>query len=119
MGTAEMIAASALVVVLLLAFKVLSMQRQLHTLQNQLQTLLTREPNMTSSAKVDLRSKDYSTGSPSSGAFSLSLGLQAELTSLVQNGQSIRAIKKLREATGLSLGEAKRMVDQLDSQNKR
>lgn len=117
MGTAEMIAASALVVVLLLTFKVLSMQKQLHTLQNQLQTLLTREPNTTSSTKVDLQSKNFSNGSPSSGAFSLSIGLQAELTSLVQNGQSIRAIKKLREATGLSLGEAKRMVDQLDTRS--
>ncbi|MNJ60765.1 hypothetical protein D3C77_565230 [compost metagenome] len=118
MGTAEMIAASSLVVVLLLAIKVISMQRQLHILQNQLQTLLSRESSMTSSTRDEHRNNKYSHASPNRGSFSLNMQLQAELTSLLQNGQSIRAIKKLREATGLSLIEAKQMVDQLEGQIK-
>lgn len=117
MGPAEMIAASALVVVLVLAIKVLSMQRQIHSLQNQIESLLARDM-MNSSTREEFE-RNYSVNpSLASGASTMNLQLQTELTYLIREGQSIRAIKKLREATGLSLIEAKRMVDQLESQIK-
>lgn len=99
MEPSTMIAASSLVITLLLAVKVISLQRQLHTVQKQLRG-------------------DQASHTLGNGPLIVNAHLQAELRSLVENGQSIRAIKKLREATNLPLIEAKRMIDQLEGQIK-
>lgn len=106
MDTATMIAASSLVVTLLLAIKVIHLQRQLHQVQNQL-----RDTCMYGTSNVG--TTNVTTGNLETPLI-VNAYLQAELRTLVENGQSIRAIKKLRGATKLSLIEAKRIIDQLE-----
>ena len=40
-------------------------------------------------------------------------GLEYELRSLVEEGKKVKAVKKLREATGMDLIEAKEYIDKL------
>lgn len=109
MDPITMIAASSLVITLLLAIKVISLQRQLHTVQKQLRDVLVYGNSNVTAGNVPKGNL---------GPLIVNAHLQAELRSLVENGQSIRAIKKLREATNLPLIEAKRMIDQLEVQIK-
>lgn len=46
-------------------------------------------------------------------------GLEAEVHSLLASGHKIEAVKRVREATGLGLAEAKDLVDALDQSNPR
>jgi ribosomal protein L7/L12 len=101
MDTATMIAASSLVVTLLLAVKVISLQRQLHLLQKQIKDGLVHDTPIVTTGNV-------------AAPLIMNAQLQAQLRTLVENGQSIRAIKKLREATNLSLIEAKQIIDQFE-----
>lgn len=123
MDPITMIAASSLVITLLLAVKVISLQRQLHTVQKQLRDVLVYGTSNASTGNVSKINPTYTYEDQAShplgnGPLIVNAHLQAELRSLVENGQSIRAIKKLREATNLPLIEAKRMIDQLEVQIK-
>lgn len=123
MDPITMIAASSLVITLLLAVKVISLQRQLHTMQKQLRDVLVYGTTNVSTGNVPKGNPTYTYEDQAShtlgnGPLIVNAHLQAELRTLVENGQSIRAIKKLREATNLSLIEAKRMIDQLEVQIK-
>lgn len=123
MDPITMIAASSLVITLLLAVKVISLQRQLHTMQKQLRDVLVYGTTNVSTGNVPKGNPTYTYEDQTShtlgnGPLIVNAHLQAELRTLVENGQSIRAIKKLREATNLSLIEAKRMIDQLEVQIK-
>lgn len=114
-----MIAASSLVVTLLLAVKVISVQRQLYTVQKQVRDMLVYGSTNVTAGEMPKGNSATTYGNEAShilgnGPLIVNAHLQAELRSLVENGQSIRAIKKLREATNLSLIEAKRMIDQLE-----
>jgi ribosomal protein L7/L12 len=119
MDSTTMIAASSLVVTLLLAVKVISLQRQLHTVQKQLRDGLVYGSTNVTAGNMPKGNPAITYGDQASNApLIVNAHLQAELRSLVENGQSIRAIKKLREATNLPLIEAKRMIDQLEVQIK-
>lgn len=119
MDPTTMIAASSLVVTLLLAVKVISVQRQLYTVQKQVRDMLVYGSTNVTAGEMPKGNSATTYGNEAShilgnGPLIVNAHLQAELRSLVENGQSIRAIKKLREATNLSLIEAKRMIDQLE-----
>lgn len=123
MDPTMMIAASSLVVTLLLSIKVIRLQRQLHTVQKQLRDVLVYGNSNVTAGNVPKGNSTYTFGDQANhtlgnGPLIVNAHLQAELRSLVENGQSIRAIKKLREATNLPLIEAKRMIDQLEVQIK-
>lgn len=123
MDPTTMIAASSLVVTLLLAVKVIGLQRQIHTVQKQLRDVLVYGTTNVTAGSMPKGNPTYTYEKQANynlgnGPLIVNAHLQAELRTLVENGQSIRAIKKLREATNLSLIDAKRMIDQLEAQIK-
>ncbi|MEK3702929.1 ribosomal protein L7/L12 [Paenibacillus sp. FSL R7-0198] len=99
-----------LLLILVLLVRVTSLQRQLNELKSDVERL---ENGSTVSARSDfnytLSPKETShTSQPAQS------DLDQELLTLIQQGKKIMAIKRLREARGLSLKEAKDYVDSLD-----
>lgn len=97
-----------------------SLQRQLNELKRDVERLENGagmpsnvSPPLTSSSSQQYASSPSSTVS-SSTIDSAPSELDQELLSLLQKDQKIKAIKRLREARGLSLKEAKDYVESLD-----
>ncbi|TDL70886.1 hypothetical protein E2R58_09580 [Paenibacillus amylolyticus] len=99
-----------LLLILVLLVRVTSLQRQLNELKSDVERL---ENGSTVNARSDfnytLSPKETSPSHTSQPAQS-----DLELLTLIQQGKKIMAIKRLREARGLSLKEAKDYVDSLD-----
>ncbi|MEO2203237.1 ribosomal protein L7/L12 [Paenibacillus pabuli] len=100
-----------LLIVILLA-RVTSLQSQLNELKRDVERL-------ENGASITPRSPlNYSVSpsslSPSSGPQTELSELDHELILMIEQGNKIKAIKKLREATNLSLKDAKDYVDALD-----
>lgn len=110
MNTLVWIVLPLLIFVLLV--RVTSLQRQLNELKRDVERL---ENGSTDSVRSDfnytLSPKEASLSHTSQPA---QTDLDQELLTLIQQGKKIMAIKRLREARGLSLKEAKDYVDSLD-----
>ncbi|WP_336758406.1 ribosomal protein L7/L12 [Paenibacillus sp. USHLN196] len=101
-----------LLLILVLLFRVTSLQRQLNELKRDVERL---ENGSTASARSDLNyTLSPKEASPSYVSPTGPSDLDQELLALIQQGKKIMAIKRLREARGLSLKEAKDYVDSLD-----
>ncbi|ETT47823.1 ribosomal protein L7/L12 [Paenibacillus sp. FSL H7-689] len=101
-----------LLLIFVLLVRVTSLQRQLNELKRDVERL---ENGSTDSVRSDF---NY-TLSPKEASLShtsqpTQTDLDQELLTLIQQGKKIMAIKRLREARGLSLKEAKDYVDSLD-----
>ncbi|MCP1427255.1 large subunit ribosomal protein L7/L12 [Paenibacillus xylanexedens] len=101
-----------LLLIFVLLVRVTSLQRQLNELKRDVERL---ENGSTDSVRSDF---NY-TLSPKEASLShtsqpVQTDLDQELLTLIQQGKKIMAIKRLREARGLSLKEAKDYVDSLD-----
>ncbi|WP_145321811.1 ribosomal protein L7/L12 [Paenibacillus xylanexedens] len=101
-----------LLLILVLLFRVTSLQRQLNELKRDVERL---ENGSTASARSDFKyTLSPKEASPSYASPTEPSDLDQELLALIQQGKKIMAIKRLREARGLSLKEAKDYVDSLD-----
>ncbi|WP_223199719.1 MULTISPECIES: ribosomal protein L7/L12 [unclassified Paenibacillus] len=110
MNTLVWIVLSLLILVLLV--RVTSLQRQLNELKRDVERL---ENGSTVSARSDFNyTLSPKEASPSQSNPPGQTDLDLELLTLIQQGKKIMAIKRLREARGLSLKEAKDYVDSLD-----
>ncbi|MDQ0655894.1 ribosomal protein L7/L12 [Paenibacillus sp. W2I17] len=101
-----------LLLILVLLVRVTSLQRQLNELKSDVERL---ENGSTVSARSDFNyTLSPQEASPSHTSQPAQTDLDQELLTLIQQGKKIMAIKRLREARGLSLKEAKDYVDSLD-----
>ncbi|WP_458461474.1 ribosomal protein L7/L12 [Paenibacillus sp.] len=101
-----------LLLILVLLVRVTSLQRQLNELKRDVERL---ENGSTASTRSDFNYTLSPKEAPS--PYTSQPGptdLDQELLALIQQGKKIMAIKRLREARGLSLKEAKDYVDSLD-----
>ncbi|ANF96314.1 ribosomal protein L7/L12 [Paenibacillus bovis] len=105
----EWIAVIALLLALLLWFRVISLQRQM----NELRMDMNRIPSPPSAPVRQTSFPANSVLPPGSD----SAELENRLRQLIAAGQKIQAIKELREARGLGLKEAKDYVDLLEAQS--
>ncbi|MEK8126704.1 hypothetical protein WMW72_02150 [Paenibacillus filicis] len=109
METVEFIAISALILSLLLLLKVFSLQRQLHEIKSDLQWL-SSQPEGSGSPRPS--------EPPASPRTRISspppVNLDQRLRALLASGKRIQAIKEYRNASGLSLQEAREYVDALE-----
>ncbi|ASA21694.1 ribosomal protein L7/L12 [Paenibacillus donghaensis] len=114
METTQIIAVAALILALLLMVKVFSLQGKVNELRSDVARLssINGHPGMTKSAPAPLTVPlpyAYSSGA----AVTNNADLDARLLSLISQGQKIKAIKEMREATNMSLKDAKDYVDGL------
>ncbi|MEO2212692.1 ribosomal protein L7/L12 [Paenibacillus amylolyticus] len=101
-----------LLLILVLLVRVTSLQRQLNELKRDVERL---ENGSTVNARSDFNyTLSPKEASPSLTSQPAQSDLDQELLTLIQQGEKIMAIKRLREARGLSLKEAKDYVDSLD-----
>lgn len=101
-----------LLLILVLLVRVTSLQRQLNELKRDVERL---ENGSTAGARSDFNyTLSPKEASPSHTSQPAQTDLDQELLTLIQQGKKIMAIKRLREARGLSLKEAKDYVDFLD-----
>lgn len=101
-----------LLLILVLLVRVTSIQRQLNELKRDVERL---ENGSTVSARSDFNyTLSPKEAVPSHTSQPVPTDLDQELLALIQQGKKIMAIKRLREARGLSLKEAKDYVDSLD-----
>ncbi|MEK4660586.1 ribosomal protein L7/L12 [Priestia sp. FSL H7-0729] len=103
-----------LLLILVLLVRVTSLQRQLNELKRDVERLengSTATSSPRSNFNYTLSPKE---ASPSHTSHPAPTDLDQELLALIQQGKKIMAIKRLREARGLSLKEAKDYVDALD-----
>ncbi|WP_054955192.1 ribosomal protein L7/L12 [Paenibacillus dakarensis] len=110
MEASEITAVAALIISLLLSFKVLGLQNQLNDMKDELEWLNKRPES------ADLYNKGPAITDVPAGqsADYLSAELEGRLRMMLASGKKIKAIKLLREAKGLSLKEAKDFVDSMD-----
>ncbi|MGO4731183.1 ribosomal protein L7/L12 [Paenibacillus sp. 2KB_22] len=100
-----------LLLILVLLVRVTSLQRQLNELKSDVERL---ENGSTASTRSDFNyTLSPKEESPSHTSPPGHTDLDQELIALVQKGNKIMAIKRLREARDLSLKEAKDYVDSL------
>ncbi|GAS82160.1 ribosomal protein L7/L12 [Paenibacillus amylolyticus] len=101
-----------LFLILVLLVRVTSLQRQLNELKRDVDRL---ENGSNGSARSDFNyTLSPKEASPAHTSQPAPTDLDQELIALIQQGKKIMAIKRLREARGLSLKEAKDYVDSLD-----
>ncbi|CAM4271930.1 ribosomal protein L7/L12 [Paenibacillus xylanexedens] len=101
-----------LLLIFVLLVRVTSLQRQLNELKRDVERL---ENGSTDSVRSDFNyTLSPKEASPSHTSQPAQTDLDQELLTLIQQGKKIMAIKRLREARGLSLKEAKDYVDSLD-----
>lgn len=104
-----------LLLIVILLIRVISLQSQLNELKRDVERI---ENGAGITQRTPRSSVDYpvssSTQSSSSGHPTELSELDQELTLMIQQGNKIKAIKKLREARNLSLKDAKDYVDALD-----
>ncbi|OMF15479.1 hypothetical protein BK131_11465 [Paenibacillus amylolyticus] len=101
-----------LLLILVLLVRVTSLQRQLNELKRDVERL---ENGTISSARSDFNyTLSPKEAPPAHTSQPAPTDLDQELIALIQQGKKIMAIKRLREARGLSLKEAKDYVDSLD-----
>ncbi|MFS0868907.1 ribosomal protein L7/L12 [Paenibacillus xylanilyticus] len=101
-----------LLLVLVLLIRVISLQSQLNELKRDVERI-ENGTGMTPRSNVNYSSLASTLSSAPDSQTELSQ-LDHELLVLIQQGQKIKAIKKLREARDLSLKDAKDYVDALD-----
>ncbi|APO46152.1 hypothetical protein BS614_20395 [Paenibacillus xylanexedens] len=103
-----------LLLIFVLLVRVTSLQRQLNELKRDVERL---ENGSISGTRSDFNYtlSPKEAASPSHTSQPAQTDLDQELLTLIQQGKKIMAIKRLREARGLSLKEAKDYVDSLDS----
>ncbi|OMF01581.1 hypothetical protein BK124_02650 [Paenibacillus amylolyticus] len=101
-----------LLLIFVLLVRVTSLQRQLNELKRDVERL---ENGSTGSVRSDFNyTLSPKEAPPSHTSQPAQTDLDQELLTLIQQGKKIMAIKRLREARGLSLKEAKDYVDSLD-----
>lgn len=101
-----------LLLVLVLLIRVMSLQSQLNELKRDVERI-ENGTGLTPRSNVNFSPSPSTMPSSSASQTELSQ-LDHELLVLIQQGQKIKAIKKLREARDLSLKDAKDYVDALD-----
>ncbi|MCL6661976.1 ribosomal protein L7/L12 [Paenibacillus polymyxa] len=101
-----------LLLIFVLLVRVTSLQRQLNELKRDVERL---ENGSTAGTRSDFNyTLTPKEAPPSHTSQPAQTDLDQELLTLIQQGKKIMAIKRLREARGLSLKEAKDYVDSLD-----
>ncbi|WP_342570156.1 ribosomal protein L7/L12 [Paenibacillus sp. FSL R5-0749] len=112
MNTLIWIVLSLLILVLLV--RVTSLQRQLNELKRDVERLENGSTAIASPRSDYNYTLSPKEASPSHTSPPGQTDLDLELLALIQQGKKIMAIKRLREARGLSLKEAKDYVDSLE-----
>lgn len=110
METVEIVAIIALILSILLLLKVFSLQRQLNEIQSDLYRLDSK-PEVSELSKQKAQESAYALDQAS---VSSSAKLDEKLRMLLAAGNRIQAIKEYKEASKLSLKEAKEYVDDLE-----
>ncbi|MGN7413218.1 ribosomal protein L7/L12 [Paenibacillus sp. SAF-068] len=103
-----------LLLILVLLVRVTSLQRQLNDLKRDMERLENGSTAIASPRSDFNYTLSPKEASPSHTSQQAPTDLDQELLALIQQGKKIMAIKRLREARGLSLKEAKDYVDSLE-----
>lgn len=115
MQTNDIFLILSLVFSLILLLRVLSLQRQVNEIRSDMESLQSH-----SHANTSYSSSTHSFSGEPLVAMPDTMNdrdaLEQNVLSLIQQGKKINAIKKVREATGMGLKEAKDYVDRLENQ---
>lgn len=111
MESTEIVAVIALILSVLLLFKVFSLQGKLSSMKADLEWLKNR-PDASSGGLIS--NSTSPTTLPEAQNVADSDELDGRLRMMLASGQKIQAIKKLRETRNLSLLEAKQYVERLE-----